>query len=121
LSVTSNFGAQPCFLSSLRISRSAALAGPGLNQHVEDFALVIDRSPQIHSPAGDPPPSRRDAIGRSTAAGAAALCGDQRTKLQHPAPHRFLGNVQPTLGEKILDVPVAQREARVEPNRVLDD
>ena len=31
-----------------------ALVAPGLNQHVEDFALVIYRSPQIHSPAGDP-------------------------------------------------------------------
>src|SRR6266404_9460545 len=49
------------------------------------------------------------------------LAGDQRTKLQHPAPHRFVGNVQPTLGQKILNVPVAQREAQVEPDRVLDD
>jgi len=49
------------------------------------------------------------------------LAGDQRTKFQHPAPHRFVGNVQPTLGQEILHVPVAEREAQVQPDRVLDD
>src|SRR5207247_8308293 len=46
---------------------------------------------------------------------------DRGTELQHPAPHRFTGDVEPTLGEKILDVAVAQREAETEPNCVLDD
>src|ERR1700730_7129874 len=31
-----------------------ALVAPALNQHVEDFALVIDGSPQMRSPARDP-------------------------------------------------------------------
>jgi hypothetical protein len=30
-----------------------ALIAPGLNQHVEDLALVIDSAPQVHLLAGD--------------------------------------------------------------------
>jgi hypothetical protein len=33
---------------------------------------------------------------------------------EHPAPDRFVGDVEPTLGEEILYVPVAQREAQVQ-------
>src|SRR5271166_625918 len=44
------------------------------------------------------PPSRRAAIGRSAAAGAAAACERSRTKFLYPAPHPFVRNVQPTLG-----------------------
>jgi hypothetical protein len=47
--------------------------------------------------------------------------GDQRSELQHPTSHRFVGEVEPTLGEQILHVAVAQREAEIEPNRVLDN
>jgi hypothetical protein len=85
---------------------------------VVDFALVVDRAPQIHSPAGHL--VERPSVARPRPA-LPQLAGDQRTKLQHPAPHRFVRNVQPALGEKILDIPVAQREAQVEPDRVLDD
>jgi hypothetical protein len=37
----------------LRISRSPAVA-VALDQHVEDLALVIDGTPEIHPLAGDP-------------------------------------------------------------------
>ena len=33
----------------------------------------------------------------------------------------FVGDVEPSLGEQILDVSVAEREAQVEPDRMLDD
>jgi hypothetical protein len=33
----------------------------------------------------------------------------------------FVRDVEPTLGKKILDVPVAEREAQVEPDGMLDD
>jgi hypothetical protein len=32
-------------------------------------------------------------------------------KFQHPPPYRLVRNVQPTLGQEILKVPVTQREA----------
>jgi hypothetical protein len=44
-----------------------------------------------------------------------------RSELQHPTSHCFVGEVEPTLGEQILHVAVAQREAEIEPNRVLDN
>src|SRR6516162_2413330 len=93
-----------------------------LNQHVEHLALVIDGSPEIHPLAGDPHhhlvqmPSV--AWPRATSA---QPSGDHRSELQHPTPHRFVREVEPTLGEQILHVAVAQGEAKVEPNRVLDN
>jgi hypothetical protein len=42
-------------------------------------------------------------------------------ELQHPAPHRFIGDIAPTLGERILHVSIAQGEAEIEPDRVLND
>jgi len=49
------------------------------------------------------------------------LAGDQRTKFQHPAPHRFVGDVESALGQQFLDIAVAQGEAEIEPDRVLND
>ena len=46
---------------------------------------------------------------------------NRRAELQHPTPHRFIGDVEPALGEQFLHVAVAQREAEIEPDRVLDD
>ena len=54
LSVTSDFGAKPCFLRSLRISRSARSAiAPTLNQHIKHLAFVIDGTSQIDPLARD--------------------------------------------------------------------
>ena len=46
---------------------------------------------------------------------------DRVTELQHPSPHRLVGSVEPSFGQQFLDVAVAQGEAEIEPNRVLDD
>ncbi len=46
---------------------------------------------------------------------------DRGTELQHPASHRFIGDVEPTLASQFLDIAVAQREAEIQPDRVLDD
>jgi hypothetical protein len=46
---------------------------------------------------------------------------DRGTELQYPAPHRFVGGVEPFLGQQLLDITVAQGEAEIEPDRVLDD
>jgi hypothetical protein len=46
---------------------------------------------------------------------------DQRAEFQHPAPHRLIGDVEPTLGEQFLHVSVAQREAEIKPHRMLND
>ena len=54
MSVVSNFGAKPCFLTNLRISRSAErLSASARNPHIEDLSLMIDGAPQVHPLAGD--------------------------------------------------------------------
>jgi hypothetical protein len=39
----------------------------------------------------------------------------------HPAPDGLIGNEDPTLGQKIFDIAEAQREPKIEPDRLLDD
>ena len=115
MSVTSNFGAKPCFLSSLRISRS-------LDKQVEDLALVIDGPPEVHPLPGDPHHHlvQVPSVARPRAP-LAQPSRDRGTEFQHPAPHRFVGDVEPALGQQFLDIAVAQGEAEIEPDRVLDD
>ena len=52
---------------------------------------------------------------------AAKFLGEQRAELQHPSSDRLVGEVQPALGEQILDIAEAQGEAKVQPHRVSDD
>jgi hypothetical protein len=44
-----------------------------------------------------------------------------RAELQSPAADRLVGHIDATLGEHILDVAVAQTEAEIEPNGLLND
>ena len=123
MSVTSCFGAKPCFLSSLRMSRSAAcVSRRTLNEHVEDLALVIDGAPQVHPFPSDPNNHLIEVPSRARAwAPLPQLARDQRAEFQHLAPHLFIGDAEPTLGEQFLHVSVAQGEAEIKPDRVLND
>jgi hypothetical protein len=38
------------------------------------------------------------------------------TELQHPAPHRFVGDVEAALGQQFFDIAVAQGKAEIEPD-----
>jgi hypothetical protein len=94
----------------------------GLNQYIQHFTFTIHRAPQIHMltidqnkhfvemPAG--------AGSRSTSSEPAGICC---FKLQHPAPDGLVLHVDPTLGEKILDIPNAQREPEIQQNCMLDN
>ena len=83
---------------------------PALNQHVEDLAFMVDGTPEIHACTGDPDhhlvqmPSI--AWPRPTPAQPSR---NRRAELQHPTPHRFIGDVEPALGQQFLHVAVAQR------------
>src|SRR5215218_8390372 len=46
---------------------------------------------------------------------------EERPEFQHPAPDRFVGQVGPTFGKELLDIAVAECEAQIDPDRVLDD
>ena len=102
--------------------QGGALIAPALNQYVEDLALVIDGTPQIHPLAGDPHHHlvEMPAIARPRATPTQPLC-DRGTELPHPAPYGFLGDVAPALGQQPLDVAIAQGQAEIEPDRVLND
>src|SRR5450755_3773260 len=49
------------------------------------------------------------------------LARNDRAELQSPAADRLVGHIDATLGEHILDVAVAQSEAEIEPDDLLDD
>ena len=83
---------------------------------------MVDGAPQVHSFPGDSDHHFVEVPLRARAWTALPqLARDQRAKFQHPAPHRFIGDVKPTLGQQFLDVSVAQGEAEIQPDRVLDD
>jgi hypothetical protein len=50
-----------------------------------------------------------------------AACARSTGQISTPAPHRFIGDLEPTLGQQFLDVSVAEGEAEIQPDRVLDD
>ncbi len=93
-----------------------------LNQHVENLALMVDGAPQIHPLAGDANHHlvQMPAIARPRAT-LAQPSRDRGTELQHPAPHRFIGDVEPSVGQQLLDIAVGQGEPEIKPDRVLDD
>src|SRR5260370_20955250 len=45
---------------------------------------------------------------------------DRGAEFQHPAPYGLVGDLKPALGQQFLDIAVAQGEAEIEPDRVLD-
>jgi len=49
------------------------------------------------------------------------LARNDRAELQSPASDRLVGHIDATLGEHILDVAVAQSEAEIEPDGLLDE
>src|ERR1700730_1132986 len=46
---------------------------------------------------------------------------NHRAEFQYPAPNALVGEVEPTLCKQFLDIAIAQGEAQVEPNRVLNN
>jgi hypothetical protein len=92
------------------------------NQHVENLALMVDGTPEIHPLAGDAHHHLVEmlAIARSRVTLAQPSC-DHGTEFQHPAPYGLVGDLKPALGQQFLDIAVAQGNAEIEPDRVLDD
>jgi hypothetical protein len=51
-------------------------------------------------------------------ASTAKFSGEQRSELQGPSPHRFVGDIQTAFSEQIFGVAIAERETHMEPNGV---
>src|SRR5260221_9564958 len=47
--------------------------------------------------------------------------GKSGPEFQNPPSHRFIGNLQASLGQQLLHIAVAQGESEIKPDRVLDD
>ena len=47
--------------------------------------------------------------------------GDRRSEFEHPAAHALIGNIEPALGEQLLNIAIAQAEPEVQPDGMLDD
>src|SRR6266436_8140177 len=68
---------------------SCALVSSALNQDLEDLALMIDRAPQVHMPAGDPDDHfvEMPSVARSGAA-PPQIASDHRSEFEHPTAKR---------------------------------
>ena len=99
-----------------------ALVPSALNQDLEDLALMIDRAPQVHMPAGDPDDHfvEMPAVTRSRTAPSQSP-GDRRSEFEHPTANALVGNVEPALGKQLLNIAIAQAEPEVQPDGVLDN
>ena len=52
---------------------------------------------------------------------AAKFLGEQRPELQHPSSDRFIGDLEPALGQQFFDIAEAEGKAKVQPHRMADD
>jgi hypothetical protein len=93
-----------------------------LDEDLEDLALVVDGTPQIHLLARDPDNHfvEMPAIARSRTAPSQAP-SDRGSEFEHPTANAFVGEVEATLGKQLLDIAIAQGEAKVQPHGVVDD
>src|SRR5260370_23804133 len=93
-----------------------------MNQHVENLALVNDGAPQVHPLAGDANHHRVEVPSVARAwTGPSKPAGKSGPEFQNPPSHRFIGNLQASLGQQLLHIAVAQGESEIKPDRVLDD
>ena len=99
-----------------------ALVPPALNQYVEDLAFVVNSAPQVHPLGSDPDDHliEMPAIARAPAP-LPQPPRYHRPEFQHPAARSLIRDIQATLGKEFLHVAVAQREAQVQSDGVLDD
>ena len=123
MSVTMVAGVTPCFFRSFRIKLERRLAvSPWLNEDVQYLAFAVHGTPDVQLSAVDEqryfvemPPSVRPRPSSSQ------LARNDPAELQSPAADRLVGHIDAPLGEDILDVAVAQSEAEIEPDGLLDD
>ena len=99
-----------------------SLVAFGLDQEVQDLAFSVDGAPKIHPPSADlykhlvPVPT----IIRSWPE-ASEPPGIAVSELENPTTHGLVRYIEAAIGQQILNVPEAQREAAIEPYGVLDD
>jgi hypothetical protein len=93
-----------------------------LDEKIEDLAFIVDGAPQSVTPASNDDDHfiEMPEIARWRPHAAQILC-DRGAKLEKPAPHALVGNIQAPLCKRILYVSIAQSEPGIEPNGVVND
>src|SRR5271167_1201503 len=98
------------------------LVSLGLDQHIEDLAFGVDGTPEIHHPAFNFQINLIKMPGRMRLWPALSqFSRDGRSEMVHPAPDGLVGNGDPALRQQVLDVAQAEREPKVQPNRLAND
>jgi hypothetical protein len=79
-----------------------------LDEDVEKLAMLIHRSPQVHPPA---PHAQEDLVQVPRLPGSCLLApqipGKESAELDCPAAHHLVGDYDPALGQKFLNIPMA--------------
>ena len=85
-----------------------------LNDQVEDFAFVVDRSPKVHALTADLADHLVEVPAtRGWMPAFLQVRRDLGTELGHPAADCFIAHVDAPLGQQLLDVAQTQREAEI--------
>ncbi len=92
------------------------------NQDIQNFTFAVDRTPQICALSVD---RDKDLVQVPPGGGSWTRTSESprisQAEFQRPAPNAFVGHVDAALGEKILDIPEAQRKPKIQPDSVLND
>ena len=89
---------------------------------VPDLTLRIYRTPEIDQTAADPEIDfieMPDGVRLGPALTQVRRNGGP--EMVYPAAHRLIGHHDPALRQQAFDIPAAQREPDIQPDRVLDD
>jgi hypothetical protein len=95
---------------------------PGLNQDIEHNAMLIDGAPKAVLHALDPDEDfvHVPFVAWSRPASSQPI-GETRGEFLAPAAHRLVGDDDAALGEEQLNIPQAQAEHVIQPDRVTDN
>ena len=89
----------------------------GLNQDVEHFAFAIHGAPQLHLLTAEIHENFVDMpLVKGSWTAFADTAGVGLSEFQHPQTNRLIADVDSSVREKILNIPVAHRETEIEPN-----
>src|ERR1700730_10810620 len=98
------------------------LVAPGLDQHIKNFALGIHGTPEVDQATID---LEIDFVempdGMRLRPAFAQIRCDLGSKMVHPASHGLIGHQDTTLSKQILNIPEAQGEPDIKPDRLLDN
>src|SRR5580693_6089438 len=98
------------------------LVPPALDQHIKHFALGIHGAPEVDQATID---LDIDFVempdGMRLRPAFAQICRDLGTKMVHPAAHRLIRNHDSAFRYQILNIPQAQGEPDIKPDRLLDN